>query len=212
MNSKLPKDVLKNKKAFLFDLGGVIYHIDLLRTIKKFREIFREDILMKGENIIEEPVFSDFERGKISENRFFDVIHTYCKPEVELKSVISAWNAMLINMPIRNLIAINRLRQTHKVFMLSNTNKTHIDYIIRQLKNTGMYNLFCKCFDHIYYSFEIGCAKPDKESFNIVLKDNDLEVVDVIFVDDKDENTRAAENMGIYSFLFKTNGDLTAIL
>ncbi|MCT4638292.1 MAG: HAD family phosphatase [Bacteroidales bacterium] len=212
MNSKVTDNILSCKKAFLFDLGGVIYHINPLKTIEKFSEIFKDDILTKGDIIKKDPLFSNFECGRISEHDFISGIKQFCKPETTQETIISAWNAMLMNLPIRNLIAINRLRQTHKVFMLSNTNKIHIDYITRQLKNNGLWELYNRCFDKIYYSYEIGCAKPDKEPFNFVLSENNLKASDVIFIDDSAENIETTTEMGIYSVHLKTNSDLTALI
>jgi putative hydrolase of the HAD superfamily len=53
------------------------------------------------------------------------------------------------------------------------------------------------CFDRVYYSCEIGAAKPEKEFFHHILDDLDLPAAEVGFVDDSAANVQAALDVGL---------------
>ena len=49
----------------------------------------------------------------------------------------------------------------------------------------------------MYFSFEVGMRKPDAEIYLHVLQQNDLSPKRTLFVDDKKENTDAAQALGL---------------
>jgi HAD superfamily hydrolase (TIGR01509 family) len=57
-------------------------------------------------------------------------------------------------------------------------------------------------FDHCYYSCRLGAAKPDPRAFQIVLRDLGAKPDEVLFIDDRAENTAAARNLGIRTITF----------
>jgi putative hydrolase of the HAD superfamily len=57
-------------------------------------------------------------------------------------------------------------------------------------------------FDHRYYSCRLGAAKPDPRAFQIVLRDLGAKPDEVLFIDDRTENTAAARNLGMRTITF----------
>jgi putative hydrolase of the HAD superfamily len=57
-------------------------------------------------------------------------------------------------------------------------------------------------FDHCYYSCRLGAAKPDPRAFQIVLRDLGAKPDEVLFIDDRAENTAAARNLGMRTITF----------
>jgi putative hydrolase of the HAD superfamily len=57
-------------------------------------------------------------------------------------------------------------------------------------------------FDHRYYSCRLGAAKPDPRAFQLVLNDLDVQPGEVLFIDDRAENTRTARDLGIRAITF----------
>jgi putative hydrolase of the HAD superfamily len=65
-------------------------------------------------------------------------------------------------------------------------------------------------FDKTYFSFKIGMRKPDKEIFEYVLKENNIEAKECLFIDDSKEHIETAEKLGIQC-IHLVNRDLCSV-
>ena len=90
---------------------------------------------------------------------------------------------------------IKSLRNTYKIVLLSNSEGKY-------LRNVLSENNLEALFDEIFISGELRAAKPDREMFELVLQNIQLGKDEVVFVDDQQKNTSAAEAIGIKSILF----------
>ena len=63
-------------------------------------------------------------------------------------------------------------------------------------------------FDRCYYSCRLGAAKPDPRAFQIVLRDLGAQPDEVLFIDDRAENTAAARNLGMHTITFTSASTL----
>ncbi|HEY2727755.1 MAG TPA: HAD-IA family hydrolase, partial [Parafilimonas sp.] len=78
-----------------------------------------------------------------------------------------------------------------------NTNQIHYDSFINTFKKQiGDYD-FNKLFIKAYYSHKIGLRKPSKEIFEIVLKNENLNAHETLFIDDSSANIEAAKTVGL---------------
>ena len=50
------------------------------------------------------------------------------------------------------------------------------------------YEVFYKLFKKVYYSHEIGFRKPNKEAFQLILDENNLNADEVLFIDDSTQH------------------------
>lgn len=57
-------------------------------------------------------------------------------------------------------------------------------------------------FGHRYYSCRLGAAKPDPRVFQLVLRNLDVQPGEVLFIDDRAENTHAARELGMRTITF----------
>ena len=76
------------------------------------------------------------------------------------------------------------------VAVLSNTNKVHWDAGAARWPLVSM-------FDRAFLSFEVGMVKPDREIFERVVDDLDIEPDRVLFLDDNRINVDAARAAGL---------------
>jgi putative hydrolase of the HAD superfamily len=63
-------------------------------------------------------------------------------------------------------------------------------------------------FDHRYYSCRLGAAKPARQAFQLVIGDLGERPDEMLFIDDRAENTRAARELGLRTITFTAAGDL----
>ena len=104
---------------------------------------------------------------------------------------------MIQDFPQENIKLIEELKSRYDLFLLSNTNPIHHRYFNRLFIEKYDYPTFKDFFKKAYLSYEIKCRKPDKKIFEYVLKDSTLNPAETLFVDDRIENIKAAESVGI---------------
>ena len=192
-------------KSIIFDLGGVILNLDYSKTEDEFKKIgvlhFKELYSQKKQTVL----FDDFEKGKIKPEEFISSFKESENLKIKEIDFINAWNAMLLEIPIKKLQFIGGLKKDYKIFLLSNTNEIHIKKFEDDLKKNNMLEQFYKCFDEIYYSSRMGKRKPDENCFNQVLEENGLMAENTFFIDDSIQHIKGAVKAGIKTFHLEKN-------
>ena len=89
------------------------------------------------------------------------------------------------------------LSREHKLWIMSDTDPLHFAFLLTK------YPLLRER-DRYYLSYEHGFMKSSPEAFQHVLNDSGLAAHEFILIDDKPENCRAAESVGIKSIRFET--------
>jgi putative hydrolase of the HAD superfamily len=93
---------------------------------------------------------------------------------------------------------VRKLRRGgYSVYALTNVSSPHLGFFRR----TGL----AREFDYVFASSELGSVKPSQEIFQKVFHYLDASPAEVVFVDDRAENVKAAANYGIrWAFQFKS--------
>ena len=131
---------------------------------------------------INEQVFFPFECGLISEDSFFNRIHF-----------------------------LEKLKSNYNIYLLSNTNITHLRSVQHKIKRIYPTLDFESLFNKMYFSHDIHLRKPDPKIFEFVLNDASLLPHECLFIDDKIENIEAAQSLGINSYHHNYNDDIADI-
>lgn len=180
-------------KNIIFDFGDVFLDLDKAATK---RELERLDISEFSEEMVHKNL--QYEKGLLSSEEF---ISSYCEsfPQLSAQKFTDSWNAILLKFPEHRLRFLQQLSHEgkYKLILLSNTNDIHIDWV---KENIGFFEDFKKCFDAFYLSQEINLRKPDKSIFEYVLKQENLQPEETLFIDDTPENTAAAAEMNIHTW------------
>jgi len=186
-------------KNIIFDLGGVILNIDYLRTSKAFKELGHANFDDLYTQASQTPLFNLFETGKISEVNFFGQLAAELHSTCSLDELKNAWNAMLLGLPVERMEKLNELNKTHSIFLLSNTNETHVKAFQKIVEQQYGYAQFLSTFHTTYYSNEIGMRKPDAEVFEFVLDQHNLKPEDTLFIDDSIQHIKGAQQCGLHT-------------
>lgn len=98
--------------------------------------------------------------------------------------------------PIKSdcLKILDLLRKYGSLAMLSNTNAVHVEI----LRNSS--GVFAP-FQHLFFSYEMGMVKPDREIYEAVCERLQTEPGQIYFFDDSSENVEAASALGINSYV-----------
>ena len=148
---------------------------------------------VKAVSVASKQLMVEFERGLISSEKFIEEVRKYCRPETTAQDVIEAWMSMLDELPAERLQVVDALRaKGHPVYLLSNGNDLHFDFINRT------YHLDSH-FDGLFLSQKMHMAKPEPQIYQAVQEaiNDQLPITNhqypVIFIDDIEANRLAAE-------------------
>jgi putative hydrolase of the HAD superfamily len=177
-------------KNIIFDFGDIFVNLRKEATAQAFLELglteFTPDL---------EELNKAYEIGAISELDFLSGFQTHL-PQADLLEIRQAWNTIIGDFPLYRLEFLQLLKPHYRLFLLSNTDATHISYFEHQV-GLSFSKDFYNCFEKVYFSYELGLRKPDEICFQTVLAKHDLQPKYTLFIDDKKENTDAAAALGL---------------
>jgi len=184
-------------KNILFDFGNVLIDLDIPATFRALKKLIAKDELETAEDYINEQV-KKYEIGKISSELFINSILKISDSEVQARDVIQAWNKMFIGIPESRMQWLKEMKKFHRMAIFSNTNEMHIQWVYDHLKRDhGGMDFEEAFFEGVYYSHLLGCRKPEKDCFELVLSKLGWKASETIFIDDLEENVKAADEAGI---------------
>ena len=187
---------MKKCKAIIFDLGAVILNINYQNTIDEFTKLGVNNAATLYSKKVQTNLFNQIETGMISSNEFLKALQKETK-NANINQVEKAWNAMLLDLPEERIQLIEKLKNNYSIYLLSNTNAIHIDAIKKQL-GKRKWLAFCKLFDKMYLSHELGLRKPDVKIFEYILNEQKLKAEEVFFIDDSPQHIAGAKKIGIH--------------
>ena len=107
---------MKNIKHIIFDLGNVILNIEYQKTINEFNKIGIKDASVFYSQSIQQEIFNLLETGKISEFDFLIEVNKLC-PKASHKQILSAWNALILDLPQKRISLINNLKSSFFILL-----------------------------------------------------------------------------------------------
>jgi putative hydrolase of the HAD superfamily len=199
-------------KNIIFDLGGVIINLDILKTISEFNKLSNQPFESIYNQLQQTPVFDLFDKGQITEKDFFAELKKALQDEVTDEKLLSAWNAMLLDFPKHRLELLNKLKPNYRLFLLSNTNESHVLEFEKILFASHGYKNLEPFFEKVYYSCRMNQRKPNADIFESVLNANNLIAEETLFIDDSPQHVEGALTLGIKAMLLEKNNEVEDLL
>lgn len=192
-------------RAVILDFGGVLWDMrwDVSRSLEAEHGLPRGGIVSA---LYRSAEWDAVQRGRGDRDAWLRAAHRALESMAgrPLPPVHEVWQAA--GRPIAaNVDLVRTLRGTHRVAVLSNADAT----LRPRLASLGMLDLF----DDVVCSAEVGCAKPDPEIFALACRRLAHPPEACVFVDDYDDNVRAAREAGLRAILYRVDrGDNLARL
>lgn len=199
-------------KNIIFDLGGVIINLDINKSIQEFNKLSSKQFETIYTQLQQSPIFDQFDKGEITETDFFNELQKEMEILVPTKKLLFAWNAMLLDFPKHRLQLLEKLKPNYRLFLLSNTNETHITEFESTLFKQHGYKNLESFFEIVYYSCRIGKRKPDEAIFDFVLKQHNLDPQETLFIDDSPQHIEGAIKTGIKAQLLSKNREVEDLI
>ena len=200
----------KQIKNIVFDLGGVLVDLDFKAAINGLQQAGFANVKEQLMTFNQEGIFQKFELGEISTEEFRTAIRENSTVTLTDEEIDALWNAMLLEIPREKLELILDLRGKYMVYLLSNTNSIHWDYVCKNAFNYRGFRVN-DYFEETFLSYEMHLAKPNKAIFEKVLHDANLLPEETLFIDDSEANCKAAEEVGIHAHHYHIGDDLSKV-
>ena len=175
---------------YIFDLGKVIVKFKVENLFKNFfktdREIkyFLNNICTWNWHIQQD---TKYDTSKAADS----LIKKYPDYKVPIEAFYGRFLEMIDGIYEENLkIALNLKKNGKKIYILSNFPGDQFDNFMKE-------NKFLNEFDDMVISGKVGLKKPDKRIYELAIKKFDCNPSKTLFIDDRPENTEAAQNLGI---------------
>lgn len=177
--------------TIIFDFGDVFINLEKEKSIEEFKKLgldgTNETLLAQNDL---------FEKGQITDVQFVESFHQFI-PNASIEEITKAWNSVIGDFPLYRLEFLQLLSNKYRLFLLTNTDSIHINRFEHKV-GMSFYSDFYRCFEKVYYSYEMGMRKPQSEIFTTIMNKHDLSPKRTLFVDDKKENTDVAESLGLH--------------
>ena len=186
-------------KSIVFDWGGVL--ID--RPTSGLLQFFAEYFNTTGEKFINthKKYVDSFQKGTLPEDSYWEKMCTDLSANKPVER--SLWKKAFKSVykekkSVFNLVTVLK-KNGYKTGFLSNTETPAMSFFYEQ-----KYDMF----DVLVFSCKEGFRKPEKEIYEITLRRLNTRPEETLFIDDRIENIRGAESLGIHTVLFKDSEHL----
>ena len=192
-----------SSRTVLFDVGGVL--VDAHPDPRAIAELFGDG--SRGlTTLVDQAMWAhrgEYDAG-MSDREFWDRIAGDCgQPEPSsalLKELVALDASRMTTANEQTLDLVRRLRrQAVRVGILSNAPYP----IAKAIRRSAWGSLF----DFFAFSCDYGICKPSRGIYRDVLVRLDVPHEDVVFIDDRRENVRAAELLGVQGIVWKGAAD-----
>ena len=181
----------------IFDLGNVLIDIDYSKAMNLMKSALPTTMHDRVDHCYTADFHKAYEKGQISSTEFRQKFRAYFQTNWLDAEVDYYWNSLLGTIPAYRLELVRKLKAQYQVGILSNTNEIHIDAVYAQLQvQHGMDN-FDPLFDWVFYSHEMGLAKPNQDIYQQLLLELGTTANRVLFFDDLKANVDGAASLGI---------------
>ncbi len=194
----------------IFDLGNVIIDLDVQRSEAAFQNLVGASFLHAKDEDLQ--IFLDFEMGVIPEANFLNYFIEKAIEPVEAIDIVQAWNAMLVGIPLQRLQMMKALGSRFRTMILSNTNETHLRWVSKYLIQHYDLVSLDAFVDGAYYSNEMGCRKPDRKIYDMVIDREGIIPSETVFFDDQIDNVDVAKECGIDAVLIDPQDEILDVI
>ena len=202
---------MNNKKAIIFDFGGVLIDLDI-EDCKAFfkRELGYEKIDDVLDPCHQKGIYGDLEEGMISGDEFRKLVLEESRPGSVAEDVDRAMWHILTGIEPYKIPLLKKLSESYDLYLLSNNNEVCLPRAKAMFAQAGipMETLFRKCF----YSFEMKALKPSEEFYKAVVEQIGLTAEQMFFIDDSQKNVDGAVAAGLPAVYYEPGTDLEALI
>ena len=194
-------------KAVVFDMGGVIFRLNVPRCINNFKTkagfMDIEDFI----NIYQQQGFiGEFEAGKIDEEGFYANCLAHSRPGTSRQTISDCFCSLLDGTNEDAVELIRSIRGKYRLFLLSNNNPISLALLGEELAKKGL--PIDETFEKKFCSFQLKMQKPGKEIYLKAIEGIGCDPSEILFIDDSPANLQTARELGIKTLQYFEGQDI----
>lgn len=200
-----------NRKALIFDMGGVLVDLDIedcKRAFKEYLGYYKIDEII--DPCHQKGIYGDLEEGKLTADEFRAIVLEESRPGSLAEDVDRAMWHILTGIEPYKIDLLRKLADRYDLYMLSNNNAVCLPRSRQLFADAGapLEEIFRKC----YFSFEMKALKPSEAFYKAVMEDIGIAPEDMLFIDDSMKNVEGAIQAGLPAVYYQPGTDLDALL
>jgi putative hydrolase of the HAD superfamily len=188
-------------KSIISDLGNVLIYFDnniFFKKIAAYSPLSEDEIIQKVLTHLE--LSRSFDMGKVTPEKFYTLAAQIFKAEIDKNTFFSIYNNIFsLNMP--NVDLLKSFQSEYKLVMCSNTDVERFGFVKKRFSEVLFFNKYV-------VSYEVGFMKPHPRIFEVALEEAGTRPEESVFIDDLEENTAAAEKLGLFTVLLNPDTNL----
>jgi 2-haloacid dehalogenase len=180
---------MSTPKAVVFDLGNVLLDFDYGRTVRRIQDRCRVAPEELYKLLGDSEVFQRFEGGALQPEKFFAEVQRVACYDGSFDEFAEFFGDVFTEAPAMIGWHAELRRRGIPTYILSNTNDLSIRFIRKR------FSFFANFTDYVF-SYEHRVMKPSTRIYEILEERAGLRGADLFYVDDREENVRAAAARG----------------
>jgi len=187
-------------KLITFDLGNVLVHVDHQEFCRRLAGLAGVTAAEVFNYVFASDLEPAYDTGSITSQEFYRRIVARFKVSLDFDQFALWWNSIFCPMPdMAEVVA--RLARSCPLFLLSNTNELHFDYIRERYPILDHFSRFV-------LSYRVGSRKPETGIYRNLIQTSGLLPDHILFIDDKLPFVTAAREHGIHAWQFTSPQEL----
>ena len=193
----------KAPRAVIFDIGRVIIHVDLSRSMGELgkRDGLSQTLVLR--ELEADSRWPDWQEGRMAPRDWHAHVTKKLHLSYGFEEFCAIWNSVLDPQTILPDLLFERLATKCRLALLSNTDPIHVAHFEATYP-------FVRLFPARVYSCHVGSSKPSPVIYHHALREVGAMPDEAVFIDDVHENVLAAASLGINAFHFTSADELLA--
>ena len=184
-------------KAVLFDLGKVLIHFDFEPAFKRLAKHCKKEPVDIRNFFASSGLEVLYDGGKISSRKFYLEVKRGLGFSLSYAQFQRLWNSVFTPVPGMARL-VHRVSRHKRLVLVSNTNEMHFSYVKKR------YPVLKKFHTHVL-SYQEKIRKPDERIYRKALKACGAKAREVLYIDDREDLTSAAKELGFHVYTFKND-------
>ncbi|MFZ5449213.1 MAG: HAD family hydrolase [Thermodesulfobacteriota bacterium] len=194
-------EIQKKITAITFDLGNVLVKVDHLRFCRRLAALAGLSPQEVYAQVFESSLEPGYDTGRITSREFYERVTAHFGVSMAYSRFRDLWCDIFDPMEAMEAM-VAHLAPSFPLFLLSNTNSLHFDYIRER------YDAILQPFQAFILSYEVGSRKPEAAIYQALIRRVSRPPQEILFLDDKAPFVKAAQDQGLTAWQFRSPQEL----
>jgi glucose-1-phosphatase len=181
--------------AITFDLGNVLVRVEHLRFCRRLAALAGLSPQEVYAQVFESSLEPGYDTGRISSREFYERVTAHFGVVLDYARFCELWCDIFDPMEAMEAV-VAHLASRFPLFLLSNTNALHFDYIRKR------FGAILGLFQSFVLSYAVGSRKPEAAVYQALIQEVQRPPGEILFLDDKLSFVEAAWGQGLVAWQF----------